>query len=366
MGRIALVLVMGGLLLGASKCGDDDADQDGTPSEGGGASGSGSPAGSGAGTGNTSAGSGTGSTDTAGVKCGARTCEAGLVCCNASCGRCVQPGMFCTQEACDDGGGGGGASGGTGGGDEEPPVSSGPACGGIAARECPGLGTCADDPSDSCDPRNGGADCGGKCSCTARPRCQAGQKFDSSSGVCSCIGGDEAGSGGSAGGAAGSSGGGGTTGGGKCGSNTCAADETCCNPSCGICVKPGGGCTKQLCPPDDPGDPGTKDPQRCGGFAGFPCPGLGECVDDPGDDCDPQNGGADCGGICKCTAGPTVLCQTGMPWNPDPHVCACAAPPDSGGQACGKVTCGKDQVCCNSSCGICTPKGGACIQIACL
>jgi hypothetical protein len=38
----------------------------------------------------------------------------------------------------------------------------------------------------------------------------------------------------------------------------------------------------------------------CGGIAGFQCsPGL-ECVDDPSDTCDPDRGGADCGGICVC------------------------------------------------------------------
>jgi hypothetical protein len=39
-------------------------------------------------------------------------------------------------------------------------------------------------------------------------------------------------------------------------------------------------------------------PVFCGGFAGIPCEGGKKCVDDPTDDCDPQNGGADCGGIC--------------------------------------------------------------------
>jgi hypothetical protein len=38
--------------------------------------------------------------------------------------------------------------------------------------------------------------------------------------------------------------------------------------------------------------------QFCGGIAGFPCPPGLECVDDPNDDCDPNQGGADCGGIC--------------------------------------------------------------------
>ncbi len=36
-------------------------------------------------------------------------------------------------------------------------------CGGIAAFPCDAGQTCVDDPSDSCDPMNGGADCGGMC-----------------------------------------------------------------------------------------------------------------------------------------------------------------------------------------------------------
>lgn len=37
---------------------------------------------------------------------------------------------------------------------------------------------------------------------------------------------------------------------------------------------------------------------RCGGYEGKQCPeGLG-CFDDPGDDCDPENGGFDCSGLC--------------------------------------------------------------------
>ena len=38
--------------------------------------------------------------------------------------------------------------------------------------------------------------------------------------------------------------------------------------------------------------------QFCGGIAGITCPDGYECIDDPDDDCDPDNGGADCGGIC--------------------------------------------------------------------
>jgi hypothetical protein len=39
-------------------------------------------------------------------------------------------------------------------------------------------------------------------------------------------------------------------------------------------------------------------PTFCGGFAGLRCRDGKICVDDPRDDCDPMNGGADCGGIC--------------------------------------------------------------------
>ncbi|HZH15244.1 MAG TPA: hypothetical protein VE057_12900 [Archangium sp.] len=42
--------------------------------------------------------------------------------------------------------------------------------------------------------------------------------------------------------------------------------------------------------------PGTG--QFCGGFAAIQCPEGLVCVDDPNDSCDPNTGGADCGGIC--------------------------------------------------------------------
>ncbi len=37
------------------------------------------------------------------------------------------------------------------------------ACGGIAGIKCPDEQTCVDDPSDTCDPAQGGADCPGIC-----------------------------------------------------------------------------------------------------------------------------------------------------------------------------------------------------------
>ena len=39
--------------------------------------------------------------------------------------------------------------------------------------------------------------------------------------------------------------------------------------------------------------------QVCGGIAGLMCPKGMKCVDDPGDDCNPAKGGADCMGTCK-------------------------------------------------------------------
>ncbi|TLS31543.1 hypothetical protein PpBr36_02576 [Pyricularia pennisetigena] len=40
------------------------------------------------------------------------------------------------------------------------------------------------------------------------------------------------------------------------------------------------------------------EPTFCGGIAGVQCADGKMCVDDTRDDCDPANGGSDCGGIC--------------------------------------------------------------------
>ncbi|WP_417908928.1 hypothetical protein [Candidatus Electronema sp. PJ] len=39
--------------------------------------------------------------------------------------------------------------------------------------------------------------------------------------------------------------------------------------------------------------------QMCGGIAGISCPDGQECIDDPTDNCNPAQGGADCPGICE-------------------------------------------------------------------
>jgi hypothetical protein len=48
----------------------------------------------------------------------------------------------------------------------------------------------------------------------------------------------------------------------------------------------------------------------CGGIAAIPCPSGKTCIDDPRDNCDPLNGGSDCGGVCIATP-PTEWCSNG-------------------------------------------------------
>lgn len=135
-----------------------------------------------------------------------------------------------------------------------------------------------------------------------------------------------------------------------------------------------------------PRNPGVDGPM-CGGIAAIPCEGAAVCVDDPTDSCDPDAGGADCGGICQCNA--NALCVKGYHWDGSPEVCGCV--PDANpcaatlcpvqtqcvvkggepvcvpirGVQCGDTTCSPGLVCCNASCGTCTPPGVACTQIAC-
>jgi hypothetical protein len=64
------------------------------------------------------------------------------------------------------------------------------------------------------------------------------------------------------------------------------------------------------------------DQQTCGGIAGIQCPGGQKCVDNPNDSCDPNNGGADCSGMCvSCTD--NVACMVGHHWSA--YQCACVS-----------------------------------------
>ncbi len=130
---------------------------------------------------------------------------------------------------------------------------------------------------------------------------------------------------------------------------------------------------------------------RCGGFAGILCRDNTTCVDLPGDDCDPARGGADCIGVCVRPDPRRLGCANPLRSyvSRDPNQCAvlrfrCAEgataffdrcgcgclqrpgrPPTAGPTRCGDSVCGPGTFCCNESCGICAPLGGACIQIVC-
>ena len=63
-----------------------------------------------------------------------------------------------------------------------------------------------------------------------------------------------------------------------------------------------------------------------------------------------------CGSSCTVLA----LCIQGYHW--DDNACRCLS---DVGEQCGNRHCGAGSYCCNASCGICTPEGSGCIQIAC-
>lgn len=79
--------------------------------------------------------------------------------------------------------------------------------------------------------------------------------------------------------------------------------------------------------------------KRCGGFAGLLCDGTDICVDDPNDDCDSADGGADCTGVCRAAicSGQTAKCAAGYKW--DQFECNCVA------TDCRAAGCGDGQYC---------------------
>lgn len=120
----------------------------------------------------------------------------------------------------------------------------------------------------------------------------------------------------------------------------------------------------------------------CGGIAAFPCPAGLVCEDNPHDDCDPADGGADCGGLCVASlpvcatpdrkyistdpeqcAAIRFRCDPGLV--PFSDECGCGCEPGDSVPPCGGNPCGPGEFCCNPSCGICAPIGGACIQLEC-
>src|SRR5688500_9538844 len=115
---------------------------------------------------------------------------------------------------------------------------------------------------------------------------------------------------------------------------------------------------------DEVGGAGAELRTFCGGIAGFACPEGFVCVDDPRDDCDPREGGADCGGVCRreprglChrdrdriyisrdpdeCARIRFFCEPGFQPFSDRCGCGCEPAPL---EPCGTVTCGPGLVCC--------------------
>jgi len=157
-----------------------------------------------------------------------------------------------------------------------------------------------------------------------------------------------------------------------CGCDGVTYGNSCFAAAAGVAVAKKGACRPE--------------PAFCGGIAGIPCPDGQQCIDDPNDDCDPKNGGADCSGICVTRTNPcaAVLCMVGtqcinrggvavcVPVPTDPcAVVRCKAGTqcvNQGGVAvclptepCGKVTCAVGLVCCNPLLSICTRPGRVCI-----
>ena len=92
--------------------------------------------------------------------------------------------------------------------------------------------------------------------------------------------------------------------------------------------------------------PKVSDPKSrsCGGFGGLECPDGLTCVDDPDDNCDPTNGGADCPGVCvppMCGGIGSIPCADGLLCVDDPTD---DCDPANGGADCGGIcvarTCG--------------------------
>jgi len=113
---------------------------------------------------------------------------------------------------------------------------------------------------------------------------------------------------------------------------SCGADQESC-PGCpgepDICARKGSPCPRPFCPAAS---------SSCGGLTGAQCPEGLTCVDDPKDDCDPDQGGADCAGLCQQQSQPSmcggiagIACPEGSSCVDDPND---SCDPERGGADC--------------------------------
>ncbi|MCK6537842.1 MAG: hypothetical protein L6Q84_33115 [Polyangiaceae bacterium] len=95
--------------------------------------------------------------------------------------------------------------------------------------------------------------------------------------------------------------------------------------------------------------------QFCGGIAAFQCPAGKICVDNPNDGCDPNNGGADCGGICVDAPppAPTASCAGHCGGAAADKSCYCDSLCQGYGDCCGDYA---------AACGKRTPVSGGCAK----
>ncbi len=112
---------------------------------------------------------------------------------------------------------------------------------------------------------------------------------------------------------------------------SCGADQESC-PGCpgepDICAPKGSSCPRPFCPAAS---------SSCGGLTGAECPEGLTCVDDPSDSCDPDQGGADCAGLCQqsqpsmCGGIAGIACPEGSSCVDDPND---SCDPERGGADC--------------------------------
>ncbi len=104
---------------------------------------------------------------------------------------------------------------------------------------------------------------------------------------------------------------------------------------------------------------------ECGGFFGLTCPEGLTCVDDPIDDCDPQSGGSDCAGFCL--NGPLIECGGFFGWScPEESVCVDVpsdnCDPQNGGSDCGGICVAPVMIECAGFFGITCPETMSCVD----
>ena len=143
-----------------------------------------------------------------------------------------------------------------------------------------------------------------------------------------------------------------------CGPNFCIKQkkEFCCNASCGICVPDGGQCIDIAC------DTCKKDSD---------CPTI-NCITTPCPQYECEKNICELKEIEEVPCGKNVCTGGAVCCNPSCGICT---PPDFAciqiacideDVPCGKNICTGGDVCCNESCGTCTPPGDDCMQMLCV